>query len=457
MKAERLAAMTDCLLNGGRRSAEDLAARFEVSVRTIYRDVDALCASGVPVVAIGGPGGGYEIDERYRIDRSFLSREELEDLTAVLSGFSLALKDRSIERSLHKMRSLGPRAAARGGTGARGGTAPELPAPLIASLSPWGAPGPDPRLTSELRRAVADHRPVSFRYTDTSGRSTERIVEPFSVVMGGSVLYLHAWCRLRGGFRLFKVLRIQDLKMIPEHFDPLARIPVPDPFAMQTGEELFDLVLEADDRVRSALEEAFPWASSDDGAGGLRVYRLRYPLGSYLERILLSLGPGLRVLEPVSLRLRLRRLALEIAESNGPGIKTDILCQGAGRILSPASPMEESMEKLIAYCGLDCAACDARKATLTNDDALRARTAEKWTKEYNFSFEPGMINCTGCRQEGPKIGHCAECAMRSCGLSRGVENCGACGDYAACEKLRGFLAMVPPAKANLEAHRAARA
>jgi hypothetical protein len=112
------------------------------------------------------------------------------------------------------------------------------------------------------------------------------------------------------------------------------------------------------------------------------------------------------------------------------------------------------MEKLIAYCGLDCVACDARKATLTNDDALRAATAEKWAKEYNFPFSAAMINCTGCTQAGAKIGHCSECAMRACGIAKGVENCGVCTEYGTCEKIQGFLAMVPPAKENLEAFRA---
>lgn len=114
------------------------------------------------------------------------------------------------------------------------------------------------------------------------------------------------------------------------------------------------------------------------------------------------------------------------------------------------------MEKLIAYCGLDCVECDARKATLANDDALRAATAEKWSKEFNFAFTPEMVNCTGCKEAGAKIGHCAECEMRACGLERRVVNCGDCEKYASCAKINDFLKMVPQAKANLNGFRAAR-
>ncbi|HCM28390.1 MAG: hypothetical protein A2Z99_17385 [Treponema sp. GWB1_62_6] len=115
------------------------------------------------------------------------------------------------------------------------------------------------------------------------------------------------------------------------------------------------------------------------------------------------------------------------------------------------------MEKLLAYCGLDCAECPARKAHLTNDDALRAETAARWTKEFGFPFTAAMVDCTGCTQAGAKIGHCSDCGMRACGLAKGIANCGACAEYASCAKLGGFLGQVPLAKANLEAFRARKA
>jgi hypothetical protein len=113
------------------------------------------------------------------------------------------------------------------------------------------------------------------------------------------------------------------------------------------------------------------------------------------------------------------------------------------------------METLIACCGLDCVQCDARKATLANDDALRAATAAKWAKDFGFAFTPAMINCVGCRVEGAKIGHCSECGMRNCAVSRGLENCGVCAEYESCAKIGEFLKMVPTAKATLDGCRAA--
>ena len=113
------------------------------------------------------------------------------------------------------------------------------------------------------------------------------------------------------------------------------------------------------------------------------------------------------------------------------------------------------MVSLIAACGLDCAQCDSYKATQANDLLMLEATVVKWTKEYNA---PGLtvenIQCDGCMTAGRKTGHCGECQIRLCAIDRGLANCAVCPDYAACEKLQGFLNAVPQAKRNLEAIRA---
>jgi hypothetical protein len=113
------------------------------------------------------------------------------------------------------------------------------------------------------------------------------------------------------------------------------------------------------------------------------------------------------------------------------------------------------MTTLIAACGLDCAQCDAYKATQAGDLLALEAIAAKWTKEFNA---PGLnadnIQCDGCMTEGRKIGHCAECQIRLCALERGLPTCAACPDYA-CQQLSAFLANVPQAKANLEVLRTA--
>jgi hypothetical protein len=111
---------------------------------------------------------------------------------------------------------------------------------------------------------------------------------------------------------------------------------------------------------------------------------------------------------------------------------------------------------MLSMCGLDCAVCPALIAHKTDDQALREKTAAEWSEQYKVELKPADINCVGCLEiDGMHIGHCSECEIRKCGLSRRVENCALCDGYP-CETIDNFLANVPPAKANLEEVRRAR-
>ena len=101
------------------------------------------------------------------------------------------------------------------------------------------------------------------------------------------------------------------------------------------------------------------------------------------------------------------------------------------------------MEKMIAYCGINCAECGAYLAHKNNDEALREKTAAEWSKAYNFTFTPDMINCTGCKSTGVQVGHCSECEMRICGIKKGVENCGKCQEFKTCKTINDFITAFP--------------
>lgn len=109
------------------------------------------------------------------------------------------------------------------------------------------------------------------------------------------------------------------------------------------------------------------------------------------------------------------------------------------------------MEKYISCCGLDCATCDARIATIKNDDALRAQTAENWQKQFNASTIPiESINCLGCRQDEVLFGHCPTCKIRVCVKSKGFETCADCPEMDNCEIVAMVHKFAPEAKENLQ-------
>lgn len=110
------------------------------------------------------------------------------------------------------------------------------------------------------------------------------------------------------------------------------------------------------------------------------------------------------------------------------------------------------MERMISYCGLDCAACPVYRATQKDDNEKRAKVAAAWSKLFNYEFKIADINCDGCvKKDGRLFGHCTHCAVRQCGMEKRLENCAHCDEYQ-CEKLKGVLAMIPnpAAKENLE-------
>lgn len=109
------------------------------------------------------------------------------------------------------------------------------------------------------------------------------------------------------------------------------------------------------------------------------------------------------------------------------------------------------MNNLISFCGINCESCEARIATVNNDDALRAEVAEKWRKSYNPAITDDMINCTGCRVEGVKVGHWNECQIRICAVGRGYAHCGVCPDMAECKNIKFVHDHLPEAIDNLKA------
>ena len=94
------------------------------------------------------------------------------------------------------------------------------------------------------------------------------------------------------------------------------------------------------------------------------------------------------------------------------------------------------MKNFIAFCGLDCETCQARIATIQNDDGLREKVARLWSDLNGVEITPEMINCSGCRIDGVKTPYCDSlCPIRQCAISRKVETCGDCGEMESCEKL----------------------
>ena len=109
------------------------------------------------------------------------------------------------------------------------------------------------------------------------------------------------------------------------------------------------------------------------------------------------------------------------------------------------------MKKFIAYCGLDCEACEARLATINNDDKLRKKVAELWTELNGVDISPEMINCLGCRIDGVKTPYCeCLCPIRQCAIRKNCDTCGMCEAVKTCDKVGKILENNADARRNLK-------
>ena len=114
------------------------------------------------------------------------------------------------------------------------------------------------------------------------------------------------------------------------------------------------------------------------------------------------------------------------------------------------------MAKMIAYCGLDCAGCEAYLATQANDEDAKQKVLAKWRVEFGAPDMPeSAVTCDGCTSTGRLGGYCSDCEVRACAVEKGVVNCAHCAAYETCETLQAFIANIPSATANLAAIHAA--
>jgi hypothetical protein len=111
--------------------------------------------------------------------------------------------------------------------------------------------------------------------------------------------------------------------------------------------------------------------------------------------------------------------------------------------------------RIIAFCGLNCAECEAYQATQANDEAWKERVAAKWREEFHVSdIDVVAVTCDGCLAFDGRLGsHCYVCEIRACGIQHGVANCAACTDYESCQRLAAFFQFAPQAKVTLDALR----
>lgn len=199
----RLLGMIYILMKKETVTAAELAERFEVSVRTIYRDVEALSMAGIPVYTKKGKAGGICLMEQFVLDRMLVTEEEQQQILAAL----MSLQETGAQAENETLQKLGEFFKV------------DAPGWVSIDLSDWS--GSRQQLFEELKNAVLNRQVIEFDYYGQYGDMSRRTVEPLQLLFKEYTWYLRAWCRERKALRLFKVLRMKRVKVTEERFLPL--------------------------------------------------------------------------------------------------------------------------------------------------------------------------------------------------------------------------------------------
>lgn len=210
MKLERLLAIVVLLISKKQVQAAELAELFEVSVRTIYRDIDTINRAGIPIVTSQGSGGGIGIMETYRLEREWLKEEELFVIASALQSVSSMYGSISHSTAYQKIKHLIPEQSA--------GAFKQQTEKWFIDMTAWGHTEDHKALRENISAAIDRLSTISFTYTNANGETLLREAEPYTLVCKAGHWYLYAYCLVRNDFRFFKLNRMKDQVILHQSF-----------------------------------------------------------------------------------------------------------------------------------------------------------------------------------------------------------------------------------------------
>ena len=287
MKNSRLFEILYLLVEKRAITAGELARRLEVSERTVYRDVDALSAAGIPVFTQKGQGGGIRLMDQFVLDRALLSPAQQDE---ILFALQAVLATGGGQETLDRLTALFRREGCSW---------------LEVDFTDWGSGAAERENFALIKEAILSRRPLAFTYYSSAGERSRRTVEPARLVFKGGCWYLSAFCRRRRDWRFFRLGRMEALALAEGSCPPRQppeRQEAPPPGTYRETELRLRFAPEAAWRVRDCFH---PKQITPEPDGRLLV-ECAFPEDRWLMSFLLSFGSRLEVLSPVRWRDLLR-------------------------------------------------------------------------------------------------------------------------------------------------------
>lgn len=292
MQESRLFKIVYYLLKHGKSTAPELSEKFEVSVRTIYRDIDALSSAGIPVYAVQGKGGGVSILNDFVLDKSLFSEAERQQILMALQGINAV----SEEHSEELLTKLGALFQAR------------VTNWIEVDFSGWAQNKPKQDVFNLIKDSIFQKNIIRFQYFGSSGM-TERRVQPAKLVFKSKDWYLYGFCLEKNDYRFFKLTRIKALEVLPETFSQDFIAPVLEKEIK--SEKTITVKLKFHKNMAFRVYDEFTGEVTKDPEGNLYV-SAELPDHEMLYSYILSFADGVEVMEPQQVRESIKKKLEEI-------------------------------------------------------------------------------------------------------------------------------------------------
>lgn len=295
MKIDRLIGILSVLLQKDKVTAPELAEMFEVSRRTINRDVDVLCAAGIPLMTTQGINGGIQIMDGYRVDRTVLTNSDMQAILTGLRSLDSVSGTKRYKQLIEKL-SVGASAI--------------LPADehILINLAAWDKAAVSERIEL-IHGAIEGKYHLNFHYSSPTGES-DRTMEPYFLIFEWSNWYVWGWCGLRQDFRLFKLNRMTDIH-IGETFTGRA-VPYPDLSTEHVFPYHYHVKAIIQPEYRFRILEDYGEDSFQEQEDGTLLFSYGFTDIENIKSWILSFGEGIELLEPEGLRDELRLFGMQL-------------------------------------------------------------------------------------------------------------------------------------------------
>lgn len=296
MQINRLFEIVYLLMERGSITAGELAERFEVTTRTIYRDIDTLSGAGIPVYANRGRSGGIRLLDHFTLDKSLLSAREQNEILFALESLKATNASENSEL-LSRLSGMFHKGSVDW---------------IDVDFSEWDSGQEERDKFLLLKTAILDCFVLGFTYYNSNGEKSRRSVEPEKLSFKTGCWYLQAFCRTRQDFRTFKIKRMEELQLSEEHFQR-REMPVPSlQSASYAGRYVRLQLWISPDAAYRVYDEFSPAQVSRRGDGSFTV-SVEYPDGPWVYGYLLSFGENLKVISPPDVQAILLRKSQKIA------------------------------------------------------------------------------------------------------------------------------------------------